>query len=205
MESCLKSALEKARLPSLSSFFSGLSGTPKPKKEKQTKQLLVLLTVRAALRPRSRGYRTSAHLNRDGSGAMSAYASTDARGWDPCGIHTCGSLPRMQSIAADCAPMTRILHHFRVYASAAERRSSGWRVSSVEWTRRRRCRGVPTRRRLGPRATSCSGSGRRYSPTGAERRNPGTTETDNCVGSGKRFVCVATIRNPSWLQFGNRL
>ena len=34
-KSCLKSALEKARLPSLSFFFSGLSGTPKPKKEKK--------------------------------------------------------------------------------------------------------------------------------------------------------------------------
>ena len=114
-KSCLKRALEKAVSPSHLPYPPpGSLELRNRRKEKKTKRLLLrllLLPVRAALRPRSRGYRTSAHPNRDGSGATSACASTDARGWDPCGSHTCGSLPRMQSIAADCAPMARILHH----------------------------------------------------------------------------------------------
>ena len=40
----------------------------------------------------------------------------------------------MQSIAADCAPVARIAHHFRVYASAAERRSNEWSGATLSRT-----------------------------------------------------------------------
>ena len=82
-----------------------------------------------------RGFQTGAHTTRDGSGAMSASARTVASGGGRCGTHTCGSRPKMQSIAADCAPMARMLHHRRVYDNVADRRSSGWRGTSSRRTR----------------------------------------------------------------------
>ena len=56
----------------------------------------------------------STQTTRDGSGPMSASARICPSGGDPCGAQTCGSWPRMQSIAADCAPMARMLHQRRV-------------------------------------------------------------------------------------------
>ena len=41
----------------------------------------------------------------------------------------------MQSIAADCAPIAKMADHFRVYASAAERRSNGWSGATLSRTR----------------------------------------------------------------------
>ena len=93
-----------------------------------TKEHLKALTTRPyakwSLRPRA-GLWARAQPRRDCSGATSAHARSTASGGAPCGTHTCGSWPRMQSTAADCAPVAKIAHHFRVYASAAERRSSG--------------------------------------------------------------------------------
>ena len=70
------------------------------------------------------GPSAGAYRIRDGSGVTSAHARTDAKGGTSSGTHTCGARSRMQSTAADCAPMARIAHHFRVYASAADGRSS---------------------------------------------------------------------------------
>ena len=55
----------------------------------------------SAPRPQNKGCLSGAHDIREAAGAMSACARTDASGGEPCGIHTCGSWPRMQSIAAD--------------------------------------------------------------------------------------------------------
>ena len=38
----------------------------------------------------------------------------------------------MQSIAAYCAPVAKMAHPFRVYPSAAERRSNGWKRRHLE-------------------------------------------------------------------------
>ena len=69
-------------------------------------------------RVRSATWRVFIYAIRDGSGAMSASASTVASGGSPCGTpcgtHTCESRPRMQSIAADCAPMAKMLYQRRV-------------------------------------------------------------------------------------------
>ena len=76
-----------------------------------------------------------AHATRDGSGAMSAHARTDASGGSLSGTQACGSWPNTQSIAADCAPIASMLHQRRVYASAADRRSSGCRGATFSLTR----------------------------------------------------------------------
>ena len=115
----------------------------------------------AALRPlngsyRARAYpclgcRTSAHAILEGSGVMSASASTVASGGSPWGTHTCGSRPKMQSIAADCAPMARMLYQRREYANAAERRSSGWSGATL-----RRTKSFITAKTSGPHCPSSS-------------------------------------------------
>ena len=102
----------------------------KEKKKKRRKE-----TAHPGPRVRRAIGRVLTYASRDGAGAMSASASTVASGGSPCGTQTCGSRPKMQSIAADCAPMARMLHQRRVYANAADRRSSGWSGATLRRTR----------------------------------------------------------------------